>query len=277
MTGSDHAVLPHHAAAAIMWGRGGKYYDDVSFAISDALAHAAQRLNARAGQRILDVATGTGWSARNVARTGAVVTGVDISQELLAAAVDLSRHLRPAIEFRLADAERLPFDDGVFDGIISTFGVMFAVDQVQAAAELGRVCRSGGRLSLATWASEGAVAEFFGVLAQHSDAPPARSSPLLWGDPTHVEKLLGKAFDLKFERGVSNAYHGGTDDIWGWYTRGFGPLRELTENLAPERLAVLKRDVDLYHRHYVVPAGLQVKREYLLIVGQRRGCVVTSL
>jgi protein-L-isoaspartate O-methyltransferase len=69
MYARDQAVLPHHRAAATMWGRGGLHYDHVSFAISDALAHAAQRLDARASERILDVATGTGWSARNVART----------------------------------------------------------------------------------------------------------------------------------------------------------------------------------------------------------------
>jgi len=192
MKPSDHAVLPHHEAAAAMWGRGGRHYDDVSFAVSDALAHAAQRLNARAGERILDVATGTGWSARNVARTGAVVTAVDISHELLAAATDLSGHMRPAIEFRLADAERLPFADGAFDGIISTFGVIFAVDQARAAAELGRVCRPGGRLSLATWASDGAVAEFFGVIAQHSDAPPPPSSPLRWGIRRMLRNFSGR-------------------------------------------------------------------------------------
>ena len=62
MKAGDHAVLPHHEPAAAMWGRGGKGYDEISFAISDALAHAAQRLNAHAGERILDVATGTGWS-----------------------------------------------------------------------------------------------------------------------------------------------------------------------------------------------------------------------
>ena len=90
MKASDHGVLPHHQRAAAMWGRGGKAYDEVSFAISDALAHAAQRLNACAGEHILDVATGTGWSARNVSRRGAMVTGVDISPELLAAAADLS-------------------------------------------------------------------------------------------------------------------------------------------------------------------------------------------
>ena len=90
MQAIDDAILPHHHAAAAMWDRGGKNYDNVSFAVSDALKHAAQRLDARAGERILDVATGTGWSARNVARSGARVTGVDISRELLAAARDLS-------------------------------------------------------------------------------------------------------------------------------------------------------------------------------------------
>jgi SAM-dependent methyltransferase len=270
MKPGDHAVLAQYQTAATMWGRGGKHYDDVSFAVSDALAHAAQRLNAHAGERILDVATGTGWSARNVARTGCTVTGVDISQELLAAARELSGHVRPAIEFRQGDAECLPFEDGAFDGVISTFGVMFALDQARAAAELARVCRSGGRLALATWASAGAVARFFDIISQYRDAPPQRSSPLAWGDPAHVEKLLGKTFDLKFEHGVSNAYHGGTDDIWDWYARGFGPLRQLVEELPADRVEQLRRDVDAYHRHYAVPAGLHVRREYLLTIGRRR-------
>ena len=251
-------------------GSGGRDYDEVSFAISDALAHAAQRLSAHAGERILDVATGTGWSARNVARSGAMVTGVDISPELLTAADDLSGHIRPPIEFRLADAEQLPFDHGAFNGVISTFGVMFAINQIQAAAELGRVCRSGGRLILATWAPAGAVAEFLGVIAQHGDAPAPPSSPLAWGYLTQVETLLGKEFELKFEPGVSNAYHGSAEEIWDWYTRGFGPLRQLAESLPPDRLERLKHDVDAYHRHYAYPAGLHMKREYLLTIGRRR-------
>jgi ubiquinone/menaquinone biosynthesis C-methylase UbiE len=263
-------VLAHHKPAATMWGRGGKAYDEVSFVISDALAHAAQRLNARPGEHVLDVATGTGWAARNVARAGATVTAVDISPELLAAATDISAHIQPPIEFQLADAEQLPFDDGVFDGVISTFGVMFAVNQEAAAAELGRVCRPGGRLALATWAPEGAVAEFFGVIAKHADAPPPPSSPLAWGDPAHVEKLLGNSFELKFEKGVSNAYHGSAEDIWDWYTRGFGPLRQLVETLPPDRVERLKKDFDDYHNHYAVAAGLHMKREYLLTIGRRR-------
>src|SRR5262252_6256736 len=152
MSTAGPKIQPHHEAAARMWGQGGRFYDDVSFAISDALAHAAQRLNAGEGQRILDVATGTGWSARNVARRSAQVTAVDIAPELLSAAAQLSAHIQPPIIYQRADAEQLPFPSAHFDGIISTFGVMFAVDQAQAAAELARVCRPGGRLCIAAWA-----------------------------------------------------------------------------------------------------------------------------
>lgn len=270
MSIANGAVLAHHRAAALMWGQGGSGYDDISYGLSDALAHTAQRLSARPDEQILDVATGTGWTARNVARAGARVTGVDISSELLSAAQRLSDHVRPRIEFQLADAECLPFPDGRFDGVISTFGVMFAQNQRQAAAELGRVCRKDGRLALSTWAQSGAVEKFFAVIARHSDAPAPQASPLQWGDPKHVEGLLGRDFDLKFERGVNNAYHPDVDHIWEWYARGFGPLRQLIDGLDPERRSALKKDLDTYHGHYETEAGLHVKREYLIILGRRR-------
>jgi SAM-dependent methyltransferase len=267
---ADGGVLAHHKAAAGLWSLGGEAYNDISFGISDALAHAAQRLNPTAGEEILDVATGTGWSARNVARAGARVTAVDIAADLLAAAQELSAHVRPPITFRLADAENLPFADGVFDGVISTFGVMFAQNQQQAAAELGRVCRKGGRLALATWTRDGAVAQFFGVIGKYSDAPPPAVSPLAWGDPEHVTSLLGRDFDLKFEPGISNAYYPDTQTMWDIFTSGFGPIRGLAESLAPTRLAAFRRDMDAYHDHYATDAGLHVKREYLVTIGRRR-------
>jgi SAM-dependent methyltransferase len=263
-------VLDHHRAAALMWGHGGRFYDDISFGISDALAHAAQRLSAKPGEEILDVATGTGWSARNVARIDARVTAIDISAELLSAAEELSAHIQPPITFQLGDAEQLPFPDGSFDGVISTFGVIFAQDQKRAAAELGRVCRKGGRLCLATWAPDGSVAAFFGVIAKHSDAPAPETSPLAWGDPSHVEKLLGGDFELTFERGVNNAYHPDLKHIWEWYARGFGPLRQLIYSLDSDRCAALRRDFDAYHAHYDTEAGLHVKREYVIVLGKRR-------
>ena len=269
-TGAGAEILPHHREAAVMWGQGGRFYNDVSFAISDALAHAAQRLNAAADQQILDVATGTGWSARNVASRGARVTAIDIAAELLAAAEELSAHMRPPITFQLADAECLPFQDGRFDGVISTFGVMFAQDHAKAAAELGRVCRQGGRLVVAAWVPGGAAERFFTVIGKHSKAPPPPVSPLLWGDPDHVRTLLENDFDLMFEPGVNNAYHEGVDDIWDWYARGFGPIRQVLRSLDADGIRAFKADVDAYHRHYASQAGLHVRREYLLTIGRRR-------
>lgn len=267
---AETGILAHHQVAASLWSLGGEAYNDISFGISDALAHAAQRLDPKPGEEILDVATGTGWSARNVARAGARVTAVDIATDLLAAARELSAHARPPITFQLADAEKLPFPDGRFDGVISTFGVMFAQSQEQAAAELGRVCRKGGRLALATWTREGAVAEFFGVIGKHGNAPPPPASPLAWGDPDHVTALLGRDFELTFERGVNNAYYPDAQTIWDAYTAGFGPIRGLVQTLDPPRLEAFRRDIDAYHAHYATRAGLHLKREYLVTIGRRR-------
>ncbi|WP_421724549.1 class I SAM-dependent methyltransferase [Bauldia sp.] len=271
MTVLESAILDHHKPAARMWGIGGAAYDNVSFRISDALAHAAQRLAPRPGDRVLDVATGTGWTARNLARVGAEVTAIDIAPELLAAAEALSKDLDRPIDYRLADAERLPFADGAFDGVISTFGVMFAVNHERAATEIARVCRPGGRLSLACWAPAGAVAEFFGVIGKHSGAPPPEPSPLAWGDRDIVAGLLGRDFDLTFEMGISNAYHADPDEIWDWYVEGFGPLKQLAASLDEPARTALKADVDAYHRHYATDLGLHIKREYLVIVGKRLG------
>ncbi|MEQ9642589.1 MAG: methyltransferase domain-containing protein [Alphaproteobacteria bacterium] len=271
MNAHGDTIQPHHEAAATMWGLVGVDYDDVSFAIADALGHAAQRLNAKPGEKVLDVATGTGWSARNVARYGAAVTGVDISTELLGAAKTLSSHVAPPIAFRRGDAEALPFEDASFDRVISTFGVMFAADQTCAAAELARVCKPGGRLVLAAWVPGGAVAEFFGVIGRFSDAPPPAASPMNWGEPDAARALLGDGFELTFETGVNHAYYDGVDDIWDWYQRGFGPVRAVTAALDEPDRAAFKAAVDDYHRHYACAAGLHIKRDYLIAIGRRRG------
>jgi SAM-dependent methyltransferase len=263
-------AMPHNKAAAGIWSRGGSAYDRISFGVSDALAHAAQRLAPEPGERVLDVATGTGWTARNMARAGARVTAVDIAPELLAAAEARSAHFDPPIAFLEADAEALPFADGDFDAVISTFGVMFAGDQPQAARELARVCRPGGRLVLVVWEAEGAVKEFLGIIGKYSPDPPPSPSPLAWGDEDHVRALLGDAFELSFEPGVNDHYLPGVEAAWNWYAAGFGPMKALIETLSPDRLAAFKQEIDAYHAAYRVPAGLHVQRGYLLIQGRRR-------
>lgn len=270
-TSSAAAVIkPHNEKAAQMWGLGGRAYDNISFGVSDALAHATQRLNPKPDEEILDIATGTGWTARNVASFRARVTAVDIAPELLAAAEELSSHVRPPITFRQADAEDLPFADASFDGVISTFGVIFAGDQEQAARELERVCRPGGRLALVVWAPEGAIQEFWALIGKYRPGPPPPVSPLAWGEPDHVRTLLGDVFDLVFEPGVNDHFVDNVEEAWNWYARGFGPMKFLIDNLPPDQLAAFKQEVDAYHASYRTEAGLHLKREYLLIIGRRR-------
>lgn len=264
------AALPHNAKTAATWSLGGRDYDNISFGVSDALAHAAQRLSPEPGERVLDIATGTGWSARNMARMGARTIGVDIAPDLLTAARKLSAHFDPAIDFVEADAEELPFEDGAFDAVISTFGVMFAGDHAAAARELARVCRPGGRIALIVWAPAGAVQEFLGIIGKYNPNPPPAPSPLAWGEPEHATDLLGDAFDLTFEEGVNNHYLGGVEAAWNWYAAGFGPMKALIGALPPDELAAFKQEIDAYHATYRVPAGLLVKREYMAILGRRR-------
>ena len=271
MQAADDFVLPHHEAAARLWSLGGAGYDKVSYAISDALAHASQRLAPKPGEQALEVATGTGWVARNLASFGTQVTAVDISSGLLEAARALSAHLQPAINFEIADAEKLPFDDASYEKVISTFGVMFAQHHQAAASELARVCKPGGRLVITTWEPDGSVAEFFGIIGKYRDAPPPKESPLAWGDPDYIRKLLGDDFELTFERGVSNSYYDSVNDIWQGMVEGFGPVRELVDSLDESHLAGFRKDIDDYHGKYTTEDGLlHIKREYLLTLAHRK-------
>ena len=146
----------------------------------------------RAGQRVLDVATGSGNTAIAAARRFCEVTGVDYVPALLARAHERAAVEGLAIDFREGDAEALPFPDASFDVILSTFGSMFAPDQARTARELLRVCRPGGTIALANWTPEGLTGELFRAMGQYLPPPPAGlASPLLWGTAARLRELLG--------------------------------------------------------------------------------------
>lgn len=264
-------IRPHNAVPSAAWSSAGEAYDEVSRGISDAIEHCVERLAPRKGERILDVATGTGWTARRIADRGADVTGVDFAPDVLAAARDLAADRNFEIEFEDGDAEALPYGRGEFDAVISTFGVMFVQRPEDAARELARVCRSGGRLALAAWTPDGNVAEKFKVIKAYMPAPdgPPPPSPFEWGNPHRATELLGGDFDLTFETGTSFYREPSGLAAWRTFSTGYGPLRMLAAKLDAGKRAQLKRDFIAFHDGFPADLGICVPRDYLVIRGVR--------
>jgi ubiquinone/menaquinone biosynthesis C-methylase UbiE len=258
-------IRPHNEKPAVVWSSGGKDYDQISRGIADAIEHCVLRLDPKPGERILDLSTGTGWTSRLVTRRGASVTGVDIASDLLDAARHLAVAERLRIDYRLGDAEALPFDTASFDAVVSTFGVMFANRPEAAAAEIARVCRVGGRVALATWLPESHVFGMFSVMKKYMPPPPtpAPPSPFDWGRTGRVTELLGKAFDLQFEKGVSYYREPSAETAWDTFSKGYGPTRALAESLDEDRRASLRADFIAFHAGFPTELGISVPREYL--------------
>ena len=156
-----------------------------------------------AGARLLDVAAGTGNASLPAAARGALVTASDLTPELLAEGRRRAAAQGLDLEWAEADAEHLPFDDGSFDVVMSAIGVMFAPHHQDAADELVRVCRPGGRIGLLCWTPEGMLGALFRTMEPFAPPPPPGAQPPpLWGSEQHVESLFGGRVDFRMERDV---------------------------------------------------------------------------
>ncbi len=262
----------HNQKAAAMWGRAGRDYDRISETIADSIEHCVTRLGPRTGERVLDVATGTGWTARRVAARGARVVGVDIGSELVEAAKAIAAEEALPIEFRVGDAERLPFKDGEFDAAVSTCGVMFASKPEAAAGELARVVRKGGRVALTAWVPGSAVAGIFQIVKGYlpSSTSPPPPSPFEWGRPERIRDLLGKSFDLRFETATSWHRDASGEAAWELFVNAYGPTKTLAASLEPARRDAFHKEFVAFHEKHRTELGIAVAREYLLTVGVRK-------
>lgn len=158
--------------------------------VSELLCEA---VDLRAGQQVLDVATGNGNTALAAARRWCEVTGTDYVPSLLEQAQARAAADGLQVTFREGDAEHLPFPDASFDVVLSTFGAMFAPDQDQTARELLRVCRPGGRIGLANWTPDGFAGQLFKVSGTYAPPPAGLQPPVRWGTEARLWELFGDA------------------------------------------------------------------------------------
>src|SRR3954453_1428945 len=154
----------------------------------------------RAGERVLDVAAGSGNTTLAAARRFGKVTSTDYVPALLERGRQRAEAEGFTVTFEVADAEALPYPDASFDVVLSSFGVMFAPDHQQSARELRRVCRPGGRIAVANWTPEGFLGELFRMIAAHVPPPSGVASPLLWGVDAHIGSLFKGAAAIALQR-----------------------------------------------------------------------------
>lgn len=268
-TAEDAALKAKHAA---MWALGD--YAAVARELIPELGHVLVDACAiRPGQRVLDVAAGTGNVAIPAARTGAEVIGCDLAPELLDIGRRLADETGVSLDWRRADAEALPFDDASFDVVTSCVGVMFAPHHQVAADELVRVLRPGGRLGLVAWTPAGFIGQMFAVMKPYAaPPPPGAQPPPLWGDEGHARELLGGRVDtVATEKRSVTVHFDRPEDFRDFFKRTYGPTIATYRGIADDadRVAALDAGLTALAREHLDGHG-RMGWEYLLITATRR-------
>ena len=232
----------------------------------------AEATDIRAGERVLDVAAGNGNATLAAARHFAHVTSTDYVPELLDKG--RARALAEGLEvnFRVADAEQLPFDNASFDAVLSTFGVMFAPDHARTAAEMLRVVRPGGRIGLANWTPEGLIGQLFKVIGSYVPAPAGLKSPALWGTEAHLAQLFGGGATLRAARRHFNFRYRSPAHWLQIFRDFYGPTYKAFAALDEARQSALARDIIALLERFNVggSSSLVVPGEYLEVVITRK-------
>ena len=267
----------HKAAERAMWALGDyhRFAKQTVWEVGPVLVAAC---GISAGQRVLDVAAGTGNVAIRAAEAGAAVVASDLTPENFAAGRREARARGVELEWVEADAEALPFGDGEFDVVTSSFGAMFAPDHQAVADELLRVCRPGGTIGMINFTPEGLAGEFFELFARYAPAPPAGAHPpVLWGREKHVRQLFGdRVGSVQMTRGEYVERATSPHEYVELFKETFGPVIALHALLAdqPDRAAALEREsLEFATRsNRGAPAGpAEYPYEYLLVVARKRG------
>jgi SAM-dependent methyltransferase len=227
-----------------------------------------------AGQRVLDVAAGSGNASIPAAALGAQVVASDLTPELLSAGEKKAADLGVSLTWEVADAENLPYPDADFDAVISSVGVMFAPHHQAAADELVRVLRPGGTLGLLSWTPTGFIGQMFATMKPYAaPPPPGAQPPPLWGDLEHLTGLLGdRARDVNaVTETLRVAAFATPEEFRDYFKACYGPTIGVYKNIAddPGQVAALDLELaDLARRHWNDDGSMDW--EYLLVAARRR-------
>jgi SAM-dependent methyltransferase len=267
MNGLSELKQKHRAT----WAAGD--YSQIAAGILPVADHVVRSGRIRAGERVLDVACGTGNTTIVARARNAVVTGLDLTPELLAIAQRrAAREGYDDIEWMEGDAESLPFPDGSFDVLVSSCGLMFAPDHQAVADQAARVTRKGGRVAIQAWTRAGGVGRLFDVTGAHVPPPAGAPSPFDWGDEGKVRRLLGPSFrDFQFERYDCPEYADTPEQVADLFIERYGPTYRACHSLPPDKAAAFRQDlIDLF-RGYITPIDGKVRwgREYILTTATR--------
>ena len=232
-----------------------------------------EAVDVRSGQKVLDVATGSGNTAISAARRYGDVTGIDYVPELIEQARGRARAEGLEVAFAVGDAEHLSFRDASFDAALSTVGVMFAPDQGKTAAELLRVTRPGGKIGLANWTPEGFIGSMFKTVGRHVPPPPGIKPPPLWGTEERIRELFGEGVSsLTTARRTYVFRYLSAEHLIETFRTYYGPVHKAFEALDAAGQDAFAKDLEELIRAWNTSgdATVVVPSDYLEVVAVRR-------
>jgi SAM-dependent methyltransferase len=260
------ATLPDAERTRALWSLGG--YQRVGVRLVPASEQLAADLAIRPGDRVLDVAGGTGNMALAAARRDAEVVCSDIVPELLGYAAQRAEVEGLSFATEVADAHALPFEDASFDVVASTLGVVFAADAERAAAELVRVLRPGGRLGLTAWRPDAPGGRLLELVARH-DPEDNPGDPLRWGTPDGIRSLFGRGLTLRFAERSVDFTAPSLAAQWERYRDWFAPVHAAWEPLDEAGRAALEAEFLEMWGSFTRGSGpgVLVPNHYLQVIG----------